>query len=492
MIAATAILGSLCGCNSPRQPATPTSGAAPSKIRAAHTPQKSNNSTAIRAGHSSAPSFGSWAAEVARRVRQYQKQKPTVARRTMNTGLSANTDWLVSRHPAWQLAQTLENNSNLTALSLPSPSQVAVAGVPNWRGVFNPGSTSSWLQNPSQSTLSGGQAFTTSLDFSPDSFSQPNGSASRGLVLARGLPALQSQMRRRQENTLTAFIGATQKAQQVAREADLQTRLAAMREDIERAREVNLAAVDPLLPEDPIQLEMTNLRLHLQILETPGNVYATPAEIASTRARLSELDAAWRRDLRAQESDRRELLARLRDERPRGIEAQRRREIEIAGQADQERDETLRQEASTDGRRRIAEDFEAADARLGIVIPSDDRNIANSQLRTRSAQRTSRPPQNLRTSSATGFTARGLTSAGWPQIESRVDREQGFAEPMQEMARLTPTERQAQIRRLRSLAWSDARQWSRVVARRNADLRKATLQRSLRPNQNAKPATVKP
>jgi len=304
---------------------------------------------------------------------------------------------------------------------------------------------------------------------------QSSTSSSRGLLLAMGLPDLQTRMRERQVNALDSFAGSTEQTQQEMRDADLQARLAAMQEDIEHAREVNLAAVNPLLPSDPIQLEMTNLRLQLQVLEAPGNVYATPAAIAAARARLSELNADWRRALRGQESERRELLARLRDERPRRIELQRRREIEIAQRADKERDDTVRQEVAGEARRRIAEEFETADARLGIVLPGTEKNGIGNPLsfRTRGAQRASATSRNLRTSRIIASAAPNI--ARFPSLQTESVAESDFPASTQELMRLSPSERQAQIRRLRALAWSDARQWARVVARRNA-----AIQRSLR------------
>lgn len=387
---------------------------------------------------------------------------------------------IAARHPAWQLAQRLEGSSDLKPLSLQSP-RASLTAVPDWQAAFGRNETVGRPQWPDQSTLGLDPAFTSTASYSGGfSANQSSASSSRGLLLAMGLPDLQTRMRERQLNALDSFAGSTEQTQQELRDADLQARLAAMQEDIEHAREVNLAAVNPLLPSDPIQLEMTNLRLQLQVLEVPGNVYATPSAIAAARARLSELNADWRRALRGQESERRELLARLRDERPRRIELQRRREIEIAQRADKERDDSVRQQVAGEARRRISEDFETADARLGIVFPVADKNGLESRLsfRTRGEQRASATPRNSKTSRTAALAASDIALFP-PQIES-VD-ELGFAASMQDWVRLSPSQRQAQIRRLRALAWSDARQWARV-----ATLRNAALQRSLRQSAPAK------
>ncbi|MDF2441578.1 MAG: hypothetical protein JWN98_2562 [Abditibacteriota bacterium] len=484
-LASSLALAFMSGCTAPQEPTAPNAPVAGASAEAA------------RSGESAAPSFGSWTAEVARRFREYPAAHPNAARRTLNTGLPVDVASIAARHPAWKLAQLLESGPELQPISLPFPRISGLHGATGWRGALGQGASWNWPGMAGQSTLGVGSAFSSpslSPDFSGSPISGTAASSNDGLLLAMGLPALQAQMRQRQANALTAFFGSTEQTHQVMRNADLQARLAAMQEDIERAREVNLNAVDPLLPTEAIQLEMTNLRLHLQVLEAPGNMYAKSAEIAATRARLRELDAEWRRDLRSQESERRELLARLRDERPRRIELQRRREIEIAQRIDQERDEAARLAASAAARRRIAEDFETTDARLGIIFPGapsgganamiEDSVVANAvPFRTRSEQRASIPPRRLTASSITTSAEDYGILFTLPQIEG-VDEPRLMA-PISGWAKLSSSERQGQIRRLRDLAWNDARQWARVVARRNADL-KQSLQQSQRGRSPAK------
>jgi hypothetical protein len=253
-----------------------------------------------------------------------------------------------------------------------------------------------------------------------------------------------------------------------------------MREDIDLARQVNLDALDPLLPPDAVQLEMTNLNLDIELLQqqlsdrttltSPAQIEQARTRLATQQRRLAELETAWRRSLREQELERRALLARLREERPRQIEEQRNREILTQLQGANQEDQQERTTARVEQRQRIAEDFEAADARMGIVIPGagavNRRLAGNFPAGSNNAGSGS----TFRTASA------GLTS--FPELETTLDGMGAVTEGERQamagalVARLTPGELSAQIRRLRQQARTDARQWSRIVQRRNRALQR--------------------
>ncbi len=376
--------------------------------------------------------------------------------------MNLNVRALAAEHPAWRLAEALQRSGTVPPAPDPVLSRVA---PPSWRSLL--------LGETGQSTLNTGST-------GPIAGFSGNGSLGTALdqqtILATGLRTLQEQMEERQENSLDNFLNAVAGRQTTLRSQEQRTALAALQEDIALARQVNLDALSPLLPEDPVQLEMTNLRLGIELLETQQRNTDTlteerrlrlVAEENALRARLAELERQWRLDLRSQAQERRNLLARLREERPRLLEQQRLQEIAAQQRELNTQNLQERREVRQAQRVRIAEDFEPVDARLGIVLPAVRGFSGNVAAFPGSTSVT----QRVRTSQS-GVPS-NLIDAAWAGSTSDEELRAWSAQ-------LTPAERARQIRILRQIALNDSQQWARILARRNAALQRTSTTTAVR------------
>jgi hypothetical protein len=367
---------------------------------------------------------------------------------------------IAERHPAWRLAEALEEASPRTTTRAiaeirppvsPARSFVPQRAVPLPPDDSGRGLLRATLPRGDVSGLTGvGTGFTAGF--------------SRGAlpVTVEGLASLQRDVRRRQETSIEQFLDIATSRQAAVRSGREKDLLAAVEEGIEAAQRSNLSTIDPWLPPDPIQLEMTNLRLQLI-----DNARLTEAERQAAETRLAALEAAWEAQLRRQEAARLAELTRLREERPRQL--RREGEERIAAVLDQVgRDDAARREAVLAAhRQRVREEFPADEAVLGIVLPGV-------------ALPAQRLPE-MRTPPQSQSSARLITAVGRGAFQSPRDRNEtlrariasigvpaaptavGLAAPVPFSA--TDGGRAAQIRALKARALNESRRWARIAVR---------------------------
>ena len=195
-----------------------------------------------------------------------------------------NVAALARHHPAWRLADALENgiavNADAQALTLSSAPFPRLA-IP----VARNGGSQNGFAAPS-----------VAMERAPQRKTQ---------VAARALPLLQERSAEVQRASLESFLRAASGRQTAEREAAGLSLQLALDEEIAAARRADLPLLDPDLPSRAIQLEMTNLRLRL--LE---NARLSAAEKSASRLRLQSLEAQWRAMLHAQEDEHAAQLAR--------------------------------------------------------------------------------------------------------------------------------------------------------------------------------------
>jgi hypothetical protein len=440
----------LSGCTS-SQPTPTASGPSTATAQATAKP-----ATPARPSSESSRTLNTWLAEVSRRVEEYDKKSRRAAAATP-AGLPSDVAAIAASHPAWQLADALQRVSTLPATTNTRPLSAVTYQPARIRETASGSARhqSTWGRN--------NWAGNTALQPFGVGAASTHGNESIAL-LAAGLPDLQQQMRLRQERSLDAFLYDAALFQSGVRQQDRASLLAAMQEDIELTQQVDLDALEPTLPPEAVQLEMTNLRLRLL-----KNVELSDAERAEARERLRALQIEWRRMLREQERQRRELLTRLREERPRQIETQRSQEIATFLNRAKTADEQARVAVREAQRQRIAADFNINSTRLGIALPTGNRLTTTRGLAQSDTSRDLSSNSTFRTLSTgeTSFDSTSITRATSAQLEQQA---RSLA------ATLTPAQLSAEISRLRALAWNDARQWGRIIARRNAAVQNTVVQ----------------
>lgn len=248
-----------------------------------------------------------------------------------------NLDVLARRHPAWQLADALQNGAALPAAPKVSAPQTVGANL------------------SSSSSRNNAPALPSPI---PD----------RALVLPASQissSAPKRSLRAEQEAALANFLAATQSR----RDADVRSltnlQINALEDEAEVAARRAVPELDPLLPAERTQLELINLRLQLL-----RNIPKTPEEEAAANARLDELEARWQRQLHEQAQNRAAAIenatitipARLK------LEGATRLAAQNATQSAQRR--AAREELDARQNELLNRDFGADDLRLSLQLPS--------------------------------------------------------------------------------------------------------------------------
>jgi hypothetical protein len=380
------------------------------------------------------------------------------------------------RHPAWQLADDLQRNvaPAQNAVSIDAP---RLPGGDAWSvrlaplAPLSPLNTSRFdaartaLPRPEYSLPAVGSLPLTALTTQAEQ-----------RVTASGLSTLQEYSRQRQRAAIESFLEAAEQRSEIeveGRSLDLRGALEEnIAAEVEAFERLALAPTTPPMPSSAVQLEMTNLRLRLQIERL------TPAEREQARARLNELEAQWLEELRAQEAAQ---LAQLEQSR-RELPLQRRREGSVAvnqalnqlRSANQQEREAVRARLLT----LLGQDFGQDEATLGIVLPPVvspfDAFPPNSSASTRFAGRSTTPGRMIFETPAWGAASNPEISSGSDFLQqlpirsnsrSNGSTPSGFpaAPPIVQSAL---AQRKAQIGALRAQAIREAGLWTRIVARR--------------------------
>jgi hypothetical protein len=282
---------------------------------------------------------------------------------------------LAQRHPAWRLASALESGTTgnggsagtADLVSLNFAVDTSVAPFPTIAGNTTAGTS----RAPADDTAPGAVSYARAgRNGSRSGYQAGMTSAAATRIVASGLANRQDIARRQQEAAVDRFLeDATerQKDERIDRAASLR---AALRDEVAASTRNTLEELEPVLPADPIQLEMTNLRLRLLT-----NSDLTEAEVEAARAELRELEARWQAQLKAQEEARIAELNRLRVERP--LQLRREGEARLAAVLAEAEvvDARLRQEIHTAHASRVAADFDAITRTLGIELPGTTTTI---------------------------------------------------------------------------------------------------------------------
>lgn len=318
-----------------------------------------------------APAGSSWS-DVLRQWWQAASKPPPapgttatpIARPTPQPSAAVDVAALAARHPAWKLADALEQNrvptQQFEAIRPGTPAGVSTLAAPNFDVAFSRptplagenvgGAAAAALPNPA---LSGPEEQGPAA---PESFQAP--------VVAVGFEGLQAEARERQESSINSFLRVIADRQSDWQRDYRAILRSALQEEVEAAAERAPKALALVLPAPAMQLEMTNLRLSLL-----NNVFSTPEEREATRERLGELLTQWRAALRDQESARARELARLRVEEPARVrregESRLQSELEVLRLAQQQ----ARAAVLAEHQARLAEDFGNEQARLALVFP---------------------------------------------------------------------------------------------------------------------------
>lgn len=386
---------------------------------------------------------------------------------------------LARDHPAWRLADALE------------------------RRRFAPGDTTSTRSYPTafdtaaltNSFASTDFADLRSLKKGADLFSAPNldgarprdneeaafgvldawGRVSPGLDFAlprrrqaARLSGWEQAARAQQETAFADFLqGAAQQqfALRRARENDLG---AALADNVEAARQVRFAPGDPLLPPDPVQLEMTNLRLRLL-----KNAQLTLLEKQRARARLAILEARWRQNLQNGQAANRNEFLEQRDAMP--LRVRNEGEARIVAALAQMRAEDSARRGATQAAlsQRLAADFNAQDATLDILLPAVSPPVfrydvmeANETRKTSVKMRNGSGKTFLPASSSNSRKSNTRTISRAMNFPTRLPPFGSGHDAMQ-VAVINPNRNSidAQIRALRKRALWESAQWARLTAR---------------------------
>ena len=343
------------------------------------------------------------------------------------TEVSIDVRQIARRHPAWRLADALEHAGH-------SNVQMAAPQVERIR--FAPPLPLGPLEVAAPVATAG---------FDRDA--QP--------VEVTNLVRLQVQARTRQDRAIDAFVADVAGRQQAARAQRATNLRAALQEDVAVARRLTLAELQPGLPPDPIQLEMTNLRLDLL-----RNVQRTPQARERAVQRLHELEAQWTATVGKQAAARLEELRQAREEHP--LEVQREGETRIqATIADMaQRDAAVREDVLQSQRARVEQDLTADEARLGIVLPA-------AALPPQAVPGLASPATvNQNSTTVLHISNKVKTSTAAASSTGNNEARIGVQASNAGTSVAATAGRAAQIRALRAQAWHDARRWARLTAQR--------------------------
>jgi len=370
------------------------------------------NSRAISAW---AKAFGQWAQGTSPSV------APSVPGAARKETVFVDVSTLARRHPAWRLADAIENNraprADWEPLSLPSRPLPRIA-LPAARA---------------GNSINGANA----LAFVPE-FAGRGGKT----FPARALPLLQERSAELQNASLDAFLRAAASRQLGEREALGQTLQVALDEDIDASRRADLPALEPDLPARAIQLEMTNLRL--QLLE---NARLSAVEKQAARVRLQALENRWRAMLRAQEDERARQLAQLREELPRRMRAEGQSRLTAWKETRAGQDTVALEAVRSAWSGRIAADFATREARLAIAFPADGAAPKFWRAASEGAKSSEARPFPATNSNQT-FATNSASASGFSVAPSLQNG------------------RAVEAARLRREAVGDAERWTRLLARR--------------------------
>jgi hypothetical protein len=311
---------------------------------------------------------------------------------------------LEHRHPAWELANALE------AGAAPAPARIVPVSVP--------------------------QKVVPPPEVAPPSAAETRTELPPITMAIRG----SEQAQRRLQNASTERFLADTSRRDAAMLRDVQRWARQFLEDeVANARRQALSELDPsLLPSD-VQLELTNLRLQQALDALPASP-RTPAEKAATTARIHEIELQWQEVLRAQEAEQVRKFNVAMNDVPEKVRKQGQERIQQLVARIRTDRSTSREAVREEQAALLANDFAPGSLDLSLRLPA-----ANSVRLPEGGRTYQSVRQFSKTSSA------GLPSVG--QFE-----ENGALT----VSRSNAT--QAQIRRLRSLAQSDARDWARLAA----------------------------
>jgi hypothetical protein len=384
-----------------------------------------------------------WQALSQPKTPQTRGSKPGATSKS-GTPSQAEITAIAMRHPAWKLADALEENRaqplQFEAIAVRSSVAGSTPKTPGFDVNLPPTSNALETDGRNLPAPALGEADLGEAE-NADDFSAP-------IVIAPDAQALREAARERQENSIEDFLRAVQ-TRQINWQRDYREVLkTALGEEIEVAEQRVPDSLAVVLPSPELQLEMTNLRLQLL-----SNVFSTPAERKKASARLEELMALWRAALAKQEKIRADELERLRVEEPEQLKRagliRLEEQLELIRRAQQ----ANRAAIAAEHRARTEADFGNENARLAIALPplpalgvlpapvtapfAGEINPRNPLLEKIIFPRT-RTPQSASVNNFSGVDA---------------SRTQILAA------------RSEQIRALRALAWRDAKRQARMAQR---------------------------
>jgi hypothetical protein len=251
--------------------------------------------------------------------------------------VTINVAAVAARHPAWELARVLEKDQNtpitLTPVEIRALQQAAAPEA---------------FSVPAVDPTLGVNTVPAISDVVPAGRGGRRGNQPPGTVTGLDLPerrliaeelqTLQQDVKARQVTALDEFLQEVQVRQDTAREEQATLLRLGLQYDIEAAQRSSLARLNPILPPEAVQLEMTSLRLQLL-----NNLYTTEAAREAARQRLEELIAQWREQLKQQEAERLIELRRLLTEIPTRVRREGEAQIGAYTEAARQRDAAFRQ-----------------------------------------------------------------------------------------------------------------------------------------------------
>ena len=272
-------------------------------------------------------------------------------------------------------------------------------------------------------------------------------------VAARDATPLEKQAKERQEGILESFLADVSRKQSANRSDEKMSLRAELEDAIEASQRIALANLEPLLPPPTTQLEMTNLRIQLL-----PNAPTTDEERKLAAARLAQLEATWRADLREQADKRFEELRRLLTEVPIEKREAGLKEIEKALQERATQDETLRQLVENTLRERVSAGFGADDiSPFFIQLPGAQ--LSSQTLGNTPTLLTTAPPYRINNQ------INSNTALLWPSAASFLGKGASVsAVPPRSAPPLTATQKRAAA--LREQALQEASRWAKAIARR--------------------------
>ncbi len=272
-------------------------------------------------------------------------------------------------------------------------------------------------------------------------------------VAARDATPLEKQAKARQEGTLESFLADVSRKQSTNRDDDKAGLRAELEDAIEASQRIALASLEPLLPPPATQLEMTNLRIQL-LPNTP----TTDEERKLAAARLAQLEAKWRADLRAQADKRFEELRHLLTEVPIEKREAGLKEIEKTLNERATQDESLRKLVETTLRERVSAGFGADDINpLFIQLPGAQ--LPSQTLANTPTLLTAAPPYRINNQ------INSNTALLWPSAAAFAGKSAPVsAAPPRNALPLTGSQKRAAA--LRKQALQEASRWAKSIARR--------------------------